>query len=136
MGNLVDNKFTWVIQNFSYSQSRVVSSDQFVMGGCRWYDYKLSSSNVFPSILILFSFVLVMIRVFIYLCRRLRAYPQGYNKSDHLSLFLEVADYKLLPPGWKRHARYLLTIVNQNSDKSSKRNGYYVFPPLQHKYLV
>ncbi|KAL9832783.1 MATH domain and coiled-coil domain-containing protein [Arabidopsis thaliana] len=90
MGNLVDNKFTWVIQNFSSSQSRVVPSNQFVIGGCKW---------------------------------RLLVYPEGFNKSgDHLSLFLEVADPRSLPPGWSRHARYLLTIVNQHSDKISKRN--------------
>ncbi|CAL9245937.1 unnamed protein product [Arabidopsis halleri] len=89
MGNLVDNKFTWVIQNFSSSQSSIVPSNQFVIGGCKWH-------------------ILV--------------YPEGLIKSgDHLSLFLEVADHKSLPPGWSRHARYRLTIVNQHSDKISKR---------------
>ncbi|KAL1201572.1 MATH domain and coiled-coil domain-containing protein [Cardamine amara subsp. amara] len=91
MENQVDNRFTWVIKNFSSLQtSRVISSDQFLIGGCKW---------------------------------RLVGYPEGYNKShDYFSLFLQVADYTKLPPGWRRHARYLLVIVNQNPDKSSKRN--------------
>ncbi|VVB06139.1 unnamed protein product [Arabis nemorensis] len=89
MENQADNKFTWVIENFSTLQSQVVSSDEFVIGGCKW---------------------------------RLLAYPKGFNKSGYFSLFLEVADYKSLPSGWRRHARYLLTIVNQNSGKCSKRN--------------
>ncbi|KAG7561301.1 MATH/TRAF domain [Arabidopsis thaliana x Arabidopsis arenosa] len=37
MGNLVDNKFTWVIQNFSSSQSSAILSNQFVVGGCKWH---------------------------------------------------------------------------------------------------
>jgi len=70
---------------------------------------------------------------FLFWCRRLLVYPEGFNKSgDHLSLFLEVADPRSLPPGWSRHARYLLTIVNQHSDKISKRNGNYILPLLQH----
>ncbi|KFK35047.1 hypothetical protein AALP_AA5G227600 [Arabis alpina] len=89
MENQVDNKFTWVIKNFSNLQSHVFSSDQFVIGGCNW---------------------------------RILAYPKGFNKNGFFSLFLEVADYKSLPSGWRRQARYLLTIVNQNSDTNSKRN--------------
>ncbi|XP_010427730.1 PREDICTED: MATH domain and coiled-coil domain-containing protein At3g58210-like [Camelina sativa] len=89
MGTLVDNKFTWVIPNFSSLQSKAVYSDQFVMGGCTWH---------------------------------LLVHPEGFNKSCHLSLFLEVADNKSLPPGWRIRARYLLSVVNQHSEKSSKRN--------------
>ncbi|XP_013588854.1 PREDICTED: MATH domain and coiled-coil domain-containing protein At3g58270-like isoform X1 [Brassica oleracea var. oleracea] len=32
----VDNKFTWVIRNFSSLQSRKVYSDEFIVGGCKW----------------------------------------------------------------------------------------------------
>ncbi|KFK35050.1 hypothetical protein AALP_AA5G228000 [Arabis alpina] len=35
MGNLVDNKLTWVIQNFNSLQQEIFS-DQFVVGGCKW----------------------------------------------------------------------------------------------------
>ncbi|KAG2324806.1 hypothetical protein Bca52824_007534 [Brassica carinata] len=52
---------------------------------------------------------------------RLCAYPKG-NNVDYLFLFLEVADYKSLPSGWRRQARYLLNIVNQSSSKRSRQN--------------
>ncbi|KAL9858278.1 putative MATH/TRAF domain-containing protein [Arabidopsis thaliana] len=54
---------------------------------------------------------------------RLYAYPKGtgdgLNKS--LSLFLQVADSESLPYGWKRHIKLRLTVVNQISEKLSKR---------------
>ncbi|CAL9245926.1 unnamed protein product, partial [Arabidopsis halleri] len=52
----------------------------------------------------------------------LRAYPKGSQVHNYLSLSLEVADYKSLPPGWRTHARFLLTIVNQNSEKTFQQN--------------
>ncbi|KAF3525986.1 hypothetical protein F2Q69_00049408 [Brassica cretica] len=52
---------------------------------------------------------------------RLCAYPKG-NNADYLFLFLDVADYKSLPFGWRRQARYLLNIVNQSSSKRSRQN--------------
>ncbi|VVB04062.1 unnamed protein product [Arabis nemorensis] len=36
MGNEADNKFTWVIKNFSSLQSKQIYSDTFVIGGCKW----------------------------------------------------------------------------------------------------
>ncbi|VVB06134.1 unnamed protein product [Arabis nemorensis] len=36
MGNQVDNKFTWVIKNFSSLQSKKIYSDEFLIGGCTW----------------------------------------------------------------------------------------------------
>ncbi|KAG7561317.1 MATH/TRAF domain, partial [Arabidopsis thaliana x Arabidopsis arenosa] len=48
----------------------------------------------------------------------LTAYPKGYNFIGYLSLYLEVADNGALPFGWRRRARYTLTIVNQNSEKN------------------
>ncbi|KAL9307915.1 putative MATH/TRAF domain-containing protein [Arabidopsis thaliana] len=54
---------------------------------------------------------------------RLYAYPKGtgdgLNKS--LSLFLQVADSESFPYGWKRHIKLRLTVVNQISEKLSKR---------------
>ncbi|VYS60781.1 unnamed protein product [Arabidopsis thaliana] len=54
--------------------------------------------------------------------RCLTAYPKGYNFIGYLSLYLEVADNGSLPFGWRRHARYTLTLVNQNSKKSFQPN--------------
>ncbi|CAH8343501.1 unnamed protein product [Eruca vesicaria subsp. sativa] len=51
---------------------------------------------------------------------RLNAFPKG-NNVGYLFLFLEVADYKSLPSGWRRQARYLLNIVNQSSSKRSRQ---------------
>ncbi|KAG7634867.1 MATH/TRAF domain [Arabidopsis suecica] len=36
MGKEVDNKFTWVIKNFSSQQSRKIYSDEFFVDGCKW----------------------------------------------------------------------------------------------------
>ncbi|XP_010478889.1 PREDICTED: MATH domain and coiled-coil domain-containing protein At1g31390-like [Camelina sativa] len=56
---------------------------------------------------------------------RLLAYPKGngdeINRS--LSLFLSVADSECLPDGWKRHAKYSLTVVNQISEELSQHKA-------------
>ncbi|XP_020880571.1 MATH domain and coiled-coil domain-containing protein At3g58270 isoform X2 [Arabidopsis lyrata subsp. lyrata] len=36
MGKEVDNKFTWVIKNFSSQQSTKIYSDEFFVDGCKW----------------------------------------------------------------------------------------------------
>ncbi|CAH2047501.1 unnamed protein product, partial [Thlaspi arvense] len=36
MGKQVERKFTWVINNLSSSQSEILYSDSFVIGGCKW----------------------------------------------------------------------------------------------------
>lgn len=53
--------------------------------------------------------------------RHLLAYPKG-NNVDYLSLYLEVANYGSLPIGWRRHAKFCFTIVNQRLEKLSKRD--------------
>ncbi|KAJ4881753.1 hypothetical protein Rs2_38808 [Raphanus sativus] len=50
----------------------------------------------------------------------IRAYPKGNNIADHLSLYLAVADSENLPLGWRRHAKFSFTIVNQLSDNLSQ----------------
>ncbi|KAL1225754.1 MATH domain and coiled-coil domain-containing protein [Cardamine amara subsp. amara] len=45
---------------------------------------------------------------------RLVAYPKGKNKDHKLSLYLKVDDYESLPSGWRRHAKFSFTIVNQS----------------------
>ncbi|KAG7561306.1 MATH/TRAF domain [Arabidopsis thaliana x Arabidopsis arenosa] len=56
-------------------------------------------------------------------CRwRLLAFPKGNSiKSDHLSLYLEVAESESLPCGWRRHAQFFFTIVNHIPGKFSQR---------------
>ncbi|XP_024006522.1 MATH domain and coiled-coil domain-containing protein At2g05410 [Eutrema salsugineum] len=87
MGNQPDEKFTWVIKNFSSLQSKRIYSDIFVVGSCRW---------------------------------RLVAYPKGNDMANHISLFLAVSNSEILPVGWRIHAKYSFTIVNQLSDKLSR----------------
>ncbi|KFK35051.1 hypothetical protein AALP_AA5G228200 [Arabis alpina] len=36
MGNEIDNKFTMVIKDLCSLQSKVIESDKFVIGGCKW----------------------------------------------------------------------------------------------------
>ncbi|KAL9307913.1 putative MATH/TRAF domain-containing protein [Arabidopsis thaliana] len=56
---------------------------------------------------------------------RLLAYPKGCvdHETKSLSLFLDVADSESLSDGWKRQAKYRLTVVNQKSEKLSKQKG-------------
>ncbi|CAA0387193.1 unnamed protein product [Arabidopsis thaliana] len=49
---------------------------------------------------------------------RLVAFPKGY-KADYLSLYLEVADFKSLPSGWRRYVKFRACIVNQLSQELS-----------------
>ena len=42
-----DNKFTWVIKDFSSLQSRRIYSDEFLIGGLKWYERK----NLFSSVI-------------------------------------------------------------------------------------
>ncbi|CAH8343495.1 unnamed protein product [Eruca vesicaria subsp. sativa] len=75
---------------------------------------------------VIFSSVLVasFIPVCCCTCRYLIAYPKG-NNSDHLSelsLFLEVDQSRLLPIGWRRHANFSFTVLNQRSKKLSRKH--------------
>jgi len=54
------------------------------------------------------------------------AFPKGNDtKSDHLSLYLDVAESESLPCGWRRHAQFSFTIVNHIPEKCSQRKGEY-----------
>ncbi|KAF8006900.1 hypothetical protein BT93_K1022 [Corymbia citriodora subsp. variegata] len=59
----------------------------------------------------------------IYGCRwRILVFPQG-NNSDHLSLYLDVADSATLPRGWSRYAEFRLSVIDQIDDAYSVRKG-------------
>ncbi|KAF3517951.1 hypothetical protein DY000_02061702 [Brassica cretica] len=95
MGKQFNKKITWVIKNFSSLKSEKFYSDRFVVDGCKCCT-----------------------------CRYLCAYPKGSN-NDHLSLFLVVDNHGSLPIGWKRHAKYTFTVLNQLSKKLSRKHGEY-----------
>ncbi|XP_006300210.2 MATH domain and coiled-coil domain-containing protein At2g05410 [Capsella rubella] len=52
---------------------------------------------------------------------RLKAYPKGNKSANHLSLYLDVSDNESLPIGWRRHAKFSLTIVNKFPENFSQR---------------
>ena len=45
-------------------------------------------------------------------------YPNGCDVSNHLSLFLCVADYDKLLPGWSHFAQFTIAVVNKDPKKS------------------
>eukprot|EP00879_Flechtneria_rotunda_P027477 GHRR01029438.1.p1 GENE.GHRR01029438.1~~GHRR01029438.1.p1 ORF type:complete len:173 (+),score=41.18 GHRR01029438.1:40-519(+) len=45
-------------------------------------------------------------------------YPQGCDVCNHLSLFLCVADYDKLLPGWSHFAQFTIAVVNKDPKKS------------------
>ncbi|XP_062207011.1 ubiquitin C-terminal hydrolase 13-like isoform X3 [Phragmites australis] len=51
---------------------------------------------------------------------RVLVFPRG-NNVDHLSMYLDVADANVLPPGWSRYAQFSLAVVNQLDSKLSSR---------------
>ncbi|XP_020222198.1 ubiquitin carboxyl-terminal hydrolase 12 isoform X2 [Cajanus cajan] len=51
---------------------------------------------------------------------RILIFPKG-NNVDHLSMYLDVADSTMLPPGWSRFAQFSLTVVNQIHNQYSIR---------------
>ncbi|CAG7898385.1 unnamed protein product [Brassica rapa] len=84
MGNEANKKFTWVIKNFSSFSP---------------YSSQTVCSDIF-----------VVGR-----CKwSLGAFPRGVdNASCFLSLYLVVSNPVSLPSGWRRHAKFSFTLVNQ-----------------------
>ncbi|KFK35043.1 hypothetical protein AALP_AA5G226800 [Arabis alpina] len=52
---------------------------------------------------------------------RLVAYPNGDKDESFLPLYLMVCNYKTLPCGWIRHAKFSMIIVNHISETLSER---------------
>ncbi|XP_010427736.1 PREDICTED: MATH domain and coiled-coil domain-containing protein At3g58270-like [Camelina sativa] len=53
---------------------------------------------------------------------RLLAFPKG-NGVKYLSLYLDVAGAEFLPDGWRRHADFKLSVVNQLSEDLFQTKG-------------
>ncbi len=51
-------------------------------------------------------------------CRYILVYPQGCDVCNHLSLFLCVADYDRLLPGWSHFAQFTIAVINKDPKKS------------------
>ena len=88
--------FTWTIEEFSKKKddriNEKIFSDEWVAGNARW---------------------------------RLLAFPNGnsfsHAKGTHLSLYLDVPDKDTLPPGWKRDARFWLSVIDQKDPSKSHK---------------
>jgi hypothetical protein len=56
-------------------------------------------------------------------------YPQGCDVCNHLSLFLCVADYDKLLPGWSHFAQFTIAVVNKDPKKSKYSGNVAITEP-------
>ncbi|KEH42694.1 meprin and TRAF (MATH)-like domain protein [Medicago truncatula] len=59
-------------------------------------------------------------------------YPQGCDVSDHLSLFLCVANHDKLLPGWSHFAQFTIAVINKDSKKSKYSDTLHRFWKKEH----
>ncbi|KAM0041880.1 putative ubiquitinyl hydrolase 1 [Helianthus debilis subsp. tardiflorus] len=77
---------------------------------------------------------------------RLLVFPKG-NTTDHLSVYLDVADSISLPHGWETYAQFSVSVVNRTHSESTIRKdsqhrfnalesdwGFTTFMPLSDLY--
>lgn len=61
-------------------------------------------------------------------------YPQGCDVCNHLSLFLCVADYDKLQPGWSHFAQFTIAVVNKDPKKSKYSDTLHRFCKKEHDW--
>ncbi|CAD7695139.1 unnamed protein product [Ostreobium quekettii] len=61
-------------------------------------------------------------------------YPQGCDVCNHLSLFLCVADYDKLLPGWSHFAQFTIAVVNKDPKKSKYSDTLHRFCKKEHDW--
>lgn len=61
-------------------------------------------------------------------------YPQGCDVCNHLSLFLCVADYDKLLPGWCHFAQFTIAVVNKDPKKSKYSDTLHRFCKKEHDW--
>ncbi|GLI59106.1 hypothetical protein VaNZ11_000937 [Volvox africanus] len=61
-------------------------------------------------------------------------YPQGCDVCNHLSLFLCVADYDKLLPGWSHFAQFTIAVVNKEPKKSKYSDTLHRFCKKEHDW--
>jgi len=61
-------------------------------------------------------------------------YPKGCDVSNHLSLFLCVADYDRLLPGWSHYAQFTIAVSNKDSKKSKYSDTLHRFCKKEHDW--
>ena len=66
--------------------------------------------------------------------RYILVYPQGCDVANHLSLFLCVADYDKLLPGWSHFAQFTIAVVNKDPKKSKYSDTLHRFCKKEHDW--
>lgn len=66
--------------------------------------------------------------------RYILLYPQGCDVPNHLSLFLCVADYDKLLPGWSHFAQFTIAVVNRDPKKSKYSDTLHRFCKKEHDW--
>ncbi|XP_023644656.1 TNF receptor-associated factor homolog 1b isoform X2 [Capsella rubella] len=61
-------------------------------------------------------------------------YPQGCDVCNHLSLFLCVANYDKLLPGWSQFAQFTISVVNKDIKKSKYSDTLHRFWKKEHDW--
>ncbi|KAL0697284.1 hypothetical protein Bca4012_053406 [Brassica carinata] len=61
-------------------------------------------------------------------------YPQGCDVSNHLSLFLCVANHDKLLPGWSHFAQFTIAVVNKDPKKSKFSDTLHRFWKKEHDW--
>ncbi|ERN01192.1 MATH domain-containing protein At5g43560 [Amborella trichopoda] len=61
-------------------------------------------------------------------------YPQGCDVCNHLSLFLCVANYDKLYPGWSHFAQFTIAVVNKDPKKSKYSDTLHRFWKKEHDW--
>jgi flagellar biosynthesis GTPase FlhF len=61
-------------------------------------------------------------------------YPQGCDVANHLSLFLCVADYDKLLPGWSHFAQFTVAVANRDPKKSKYSDTLHRFCKKEHDW--
>ncbi|KAJ9533209.1 hypothetical protein QJQ45_018317 [Haematococcus lacustris] len=64
----------------------------------------------------------------------LLVYPQGCDVSNHLSLFLCVADYDKRLPGWSHFAQFTIAVINKDPKKSKYSDTLHRFCKKEHDW--
>jgi hypothetical protein len=113
----------WVIENFSTflpQQTEKLHSEEFIVGDFPWSASWLCWSGMHAC--------MAALRVPIpsnVVCRDILLFPRGNKevRGTGLSLYLNVSDAELAPPGWMRKATFQLKVVNQANPEQSVWKG-------------
>jgi hypothetical protein len=67
-------------------------------------------------------------------CRYILVYPQGCDVSNHLSLFLCVANHEKLLPGWSHFAQFTIAVGNLDPKKVKYSDTLHRFWKKEHDW--